>query len=113
MKATKSKLAKIKNELLLSIIDLESRYSKEYHQHRLDYCQKDFINFLLNYLKRLEYHYRDDVNLKPKNKTDKEYKKAMRLFKKYATAIEEYEYFSDYKLKDEYTNLYKTKRTEH
>jgi hypothetical protein len=74
-------LRKTRDKLMAAIMSLEARYVREYRGARLEYAQVDTINVLLNYLKALEYHYRDDV----RSKKNKEYNAAMRLFRKITT----------------------------
>lgn len=96
-------LIKTKRKLLSLILRLENRYTKEYTVKRIDYAQEEIINVLLNYLKALEYHYRDDVEREPgaaKNKKNhKEYNEAMNFFDEIAEQLDDEEPYSDYKLK--------------
>ena len=89
------KLRKIRDKLLSVIAALEGRYDKEYHGVRLEYAQTEVINVLLNYLKALEFHYRDDV----RRKKNPEYNAAMKLFRSIAGRVDPKEYYSKYKLK--------------
>jgi hypothetical protein len=76
-------------------MELEWRYDREYTGSRLEYAQVDLINVLLNYLKALEYHYRDDVRVE----RNPEYNKAMRLFRRIAEQVDPKETYSPYRLK--------------
>lgn len=86
---------------MASIIRLEDRYDREYTGKRLEYAQPEVINTLLNYLKALEYHYRDDV----RSKKNPEHAAAIRLLRKLAEPVNPESHYSDYRLKAALTKV--------
>lgn len=77
----------IRNELLSAYFALEEVYEREckvsVEHHRIDYLQLEFANHLLNAMKALEYHYRDDnPEMRTKRKWGKEMKRVHKLLEK-------------------------------
>jgi hypothetical protein len=97
----------IRNELLSAYFSLEEVYERECNHavehHRIDYLQLEFANHLLNALKALEYHYRDDrPEMRTKKKWGEEMKRAHVLLKKYAENEEAENPLSKLSLKSEF-----------
>lgn len=59
------------------------------------YTYSTLIDVLLNYLKALEYHYRDDVRAKK----NPEYNAAMKLFREIGEPVDPNKRYTDYRMK--------------
>lgn len=98
MTRSTSKLRKIKTQLTRAYNKLEREYNRKYYSSRINHIYVDEIEFLLNKIKLLEYHYRDDVERIPKKKV---YKKACKLLEKYGFQ-ETDDIYSKFKLRKKY-----------
>ncbi len=104
----KKKTAKeIRNELLSAFFSLEEVYEREckvsVEHHRIDYLQLEFANHLLNAMKSLEYHYRDDnPEMRTKKKWGEEMKRVHKLLAKYSENEEDKNAFSKLTVKPEF-----------
>lgn len=94
-----AKLWRIQKELIGKMRKLEVRFQKEYGMFRMEYEQVKMIELVANYIKALEYHYRDNVNPTP---NAKEYKAAVAAMNKYTRYEDEKDCYTDKVLRDEF-----------
>jgi len=97
----------IRNELLESFFSLEKSYQELAKttdtERKTSYLDLEMSEHLLNAIKALEYHFRDDVpDMRTKKRWNKELKAANRLLKKYGENSEKENEFSKLQLKIEF-----------
>lgn len=97
----------IRNEMLSAFLSLEEVFESECNtsadQHRITYLQLEFSNHLLNAMKALEYHYRDEnPEMRTKKKWGEEMVRVHKILKKYSENSDESNPYSDLQLKAEF-----------
>lgn len=97
----------IRNEMLSAFLALEEVYESEckvsIDYHRITYLQLEFANHLLNAMKALEYHYRDDnPEMRMKKKWGDEMVRVHKILKKYSENSDEANPHSKLQLKAEF-----------
>lgn len=95
----------IRNEMLSAFLALEEVYESEckvsIDHHRITYLQLEFANHLLNAMKALEYHYRDDnPEMRTKKKWGEEMVRVHKILKKYSENSDEANPYSKLQLKN-------------
>lgn len=102
MKKSKT-VREIKDELLEAFVELETSYmtvpTTTDPERKIAYLQIQMCEHLLNAMKALEYHYRDDVpEMRTLKRQSPELKKARKLIKKYGENKDAGNEFSDLQL---------------
>lgn len=96
---------KIHNKLRDVFDNLLSVYGANYDEHRIHYVYDDLNDAMLNAIKALEFHYRDDVS--PMQKAygftnHPEHTKAINILKKYSEPITQSDRYSLLQMKQEH-----------
>lgn len=105
---TKQKnLKDIRNELLQAFLELEASYlngpTTTTSHIKIAYLEIDMCEHLLNAVKALEYHYRDDIpEMRTKKNWNTEMKNAHKLLKKYGENSEKGNSYSKLQLQRKY-----------
>jgi hypothetical protein len=96
----------VRNEMLSAFLSLEEVYESECQstdQHRITYLQLEFANHLLNAMKALEHHYRDDnPEMRTKKKWGEEMVRVHKILKKYSENTDEDDQHSELQVKSEF-----------
>jgi hypothetical protein len=97
----------IRDELLQSFLELEASYfegpTTTVPEKRVAYLELEFCEHLLNAIKALEYHYRDDVpEMRTKKRWNSQLKRANNLLKKYGENSDKNSEYSKLQLKLEF-----------
>jgi hypothetical protein len=104
----KPKIREIRDELLEAYIDLEKSYMESPEtttdpEKRIMYLEIQMVESLLNSMKALEYHYRDDIpEMRTKKKWNDQMKRVHKLLKKYSELSEPSNPYSNLQLQEKF-----------
>lgn len=78
------KLERVRDKLFKAYLNLKVVYEEEYYPGYSNYIEYDICSALLNAIKALEFHYRDNIPERRSYNRHNSYKEAMKLLKQHS-----------------------------